>query len=153
MCLDCDSYIPFQNLRVKAAFPSEFFKVKFSSRNGTYHIVETLLKGITHIDATLASVQKEVGMSGRQTIACPSSGSRALVHLNSSMNLSALPDWVYVVVLYVSLCMQVFIELLSSILRRCSRHCWFRLQPLYCPPFYMILKVPRINSQKMQVFC
>ena len=66
-----DSNVPLQNLRVKAAFPSEFFKVKFSSRNGTYHIVETLLKGITHIDATLASVQKEVGMLGRQTIACP----------------------------------------------------------------------------------
>ena len=86
-----------QNLRVKASFPSEFFKVKFSSRNGTYHIVETLFKGITHIDATLASVQKEVGMSGKADDRlfkqwCP------LVYLSSSMNSTVLPDTVYVVV-------------------------------------------------------
>ncbi|KAK3608986.1 hypothetical protein CHS0354_020538 [Potamilus streckersoni] len=47
---------PSDNVIITAVFPEEFFKVKFSSRNGTYHNVLTLKKGETEIEGVLDKV-------------------------------------------------------------------------------------------------
>ena len=53
----------FQNLRIEAVFPPQYFKVKESSKNGTYHIVETLERGFPNIDGELRAVLR--------TVSCP----------------------------------------------------------------------------------
>ncbi|KAK6175749.1 hypothetical protein SNE40_014142 [Patella caerulea] len=61
---DTDSHKIFSsdNVRIEAMFPTPYFKVLFSSKNGTYHRVQTLLKGRTEIDGVLISVIKSDGL-------------------------------------------------------------------------------------------
>ncbi|XP_050414022.1 nuclear pore membrane glycoprotein 210 isoform X1 [Patella vulgata] len=61
---DTDSHKIFSsdNVRIEAMFPTAYFKVLFSSKNGTYHRVQTLLKGRTEIDGVLISVIKSDGL-------------------------------------------------------------------------------------------
>ncbi|KAL3841492.1 hypothetical protein ACJMK2_019630 [Sinanodonta woodiana] len=47
---------PSDNVIITAMFPEEYFKVKFSSHNGTYHNVLTLKKGETDIEGVLDKV-------------------------------------------------------------------------------------------------
>ncbi|XP_070565297.1 nuclear pore membrane glycoprotein 210-like isoform X2 [Ptychodera flava] len=47
---------PSENIFVDVKFPQEYFAVQFSSKNGSYHIVQTLQQGVTEIDAALISV-------------------------------------------------------------------------------------------------
>nr|XP_006822312.1 PREDICTED: nuclear pore membrane glycoprotein 210-like [Saccoglossus kowalevskii] len=51
-----------QNIQIKVEFAKEYFEVLYSSNNGSYHIVETLLQGVTEIDAALVSVLKPDGV-------------------------------------------------------------------------------------------
>ncbi|CAL1542005.1 unnamed protein product, partial [Lymnaea stagnalis] len=66
---DTDSHriYPSDNVRVVTEFPTAYFKVFYSSKNGTYHRVKALMKGETVIDGTLVSVidnnGKEVAVS------------------------------------------------------------------------------------------
>lgn len=62
-----DPVFVFQNLRVEAQFPEEYFQVLESSRNGTYHIVKTLKKGFTDIEGQLRAVLREVGLTNVAT--------------------------------------------------------------------------------------
>lgn len=52
-----------QNVRVRAAFPLDYFELLFSSENGTYHRVRTLLKGDTIIDGELDAVIGDVSVT------------------------------------------------------------------------------------------
>ncbi|XP_071946091.1 nuclear pore membrane glycoprotein 210-like [Antedon mediterranea] len=47
---------PSDNIRMEAVFPVEYFKVLYSSHNGTYHRVQTLKNGMAEIAATLIAV-------------------------------------------------------------------------------------------------
>ncbi|XP_033126135.1 nuclear pore membrane glycoprotein 210-like [Anneissia japonica] len=47
---------PSDNIRMDTVFPAEYFKVLYSSRNGTYHRVQTLKSGTAEIAATLIAV-------------------------------------------------------------------------------------------------
>ncbi|RUS72155.1 hypothetical protein EGW08_020082, partial [Elysia chlorotica] len=60
---DTDSHkiYPSDNVRVVAEFPSAYFKVLYSSVNGTYHRVQAFLKGETIIDGALVSVVDGTG--------------------------------------------------------------------------------------------
>ena len=48
---------------LKAMFPEEFFEVRFSTKNGTYHHVYTKKPGKTSIEGVLASIIQEVGIT------------------------------------------------------------------------------------------
>ena len=50
----------FQNVRIEAEFPAEYFRVHSSTENGTYHVVETLTPGFPVIDGTLRAVLRQV---------------------------------------------------------------------------------------------
>uniref|UniRef100_A0A671VZW8 Nucleoporin 210 n=1 Tax=Sparus aurata TaxID=8175 RepID=A0A671VZW8_SPAAU len=50
------------NVRINTAFPAEYFEVKESSLNGSYHRVKALKEGLTLIDATLSAVVDEVSL-------------------------------------------------------------------------------------------
>ncbi|XP_048780768.2 nuclear pore membrane glycoprotein 210-like isoform X2 [Ostrea edulis] len=52
---------PSDNVMLKAMFPKEYFDVRFSTRNGTYHHVYTLKPGKTSIEGVLASIVQEDG--------------------------------------------------------------------------------------------
>jgi len=52
--------VQLQNVLIDSVFPSEYFEVLFSTKNGTYHIVRTLQKGSTDIDGELNTVIKGV---------------------------------------------------------------------------------------------
>ncbi|ESO84308.1 hypothetical protein LOTGIDRAFT_236288 [Lottia gigantea] len=60
---DTDSHMifPSDNVRIEAEFPSTYFKVLFSSINGTYHRVKTLVRGRTEIDGELTAIIKKDG--------------------------------------------------------------------------------------------
>ncbi|XP_076471495.1 nuclear pore membrane glycoprotein 210-like [Babylonia areolata] len=60
---DTDSHkiYPSDNVRVRGAFPKEYFEVLFSSENGTYHRVRTLLRGQTVIHGELHAVVEDDG--------------------------------------------------------------------------------------------
>ncbi|KAL8601946.1 hypothetical protein ACOMHN_008438 [Nucella lapillus] len=60
---DTDSHkiYPSDNVRVRATFPTDYFEVLFSSENGTYHRVRTLLRGQTVIDGELHAVVEDDG--------------------------------------------------------------------------------------------
>ena len=45
-----------QNLRVKVEFPQKYFQVLFSSKNGTYHVVNTVHKGFTTLYGELKAI-------------------------------------------------------------------------------------------------
>ncbi|XP_077992157.1 nuclear pore membrane glycoprotein 210-like [Glandiceps talaboti] len=45
-----------ENIRIDVNFHQDYFKVLYSSLNGSYHIVETLQHGVTEIEASLISV-------------------------------------------------------------------------------------------------
>jgi len=49
-----------QNLRVKVDFPEKYFRVMFSSQNGTYHVVNTVHKGYTNLYGELKAVMLAV---------------------------------------------------------------------------------------------
>lgn len=55
-----------QNVRVRAAFPLDYFELLFSSENGTYHRVRTLIKGETVIDGELNAVIGDVSATDMQ---------------------------------------------------------------------------------------
>lgn len=46
----------FQNIQVEAVFPTEFFKLLYSSANGTYHRVVALAQGDTIVNGQLTAV-------------------------------------------------------------------------------------------------
>lgn len=52
-----------QNVRIDTGFPAEYFELKESSLNGSYHRVRALKGGLTLIDATLNSVVDEVSFN------------------------------------------------------------------------------------------
>lgn len=52
--------LPFQNIRIEAVFPAEFFEVLSSSQNGSYHHVRAIQSGQTTISASLTSVVDQV---------------------------------------------------------------------------------------------
>ncbi|XP_022313260.2 nuclear pore membrane glycoprotein 210-like [Crassostrea virginica] len=52
---------PSDNVMLKAMFPEEFFEVRFSTKNGTYHHVYTKKPGKTSIEGVLASIIQEDG--------------------------------------------------------------------------------------------
>lgn len=54
------SCLPFQNIRIEAVIPAEFFEVLSSSQNGSYHHVRAIQSGQTTISATLTSVVDQV---------------------------------------------------------------------------------------------
>ncbi|XP_071099780.1 nuclear pore membrane glycoprotein 210-like isoform X2 [Haliotis cracherodii] len=58
---DSHKIYPSDNVRIEAAFPSKYFKVLSSTVNGTYHRVQTLVKGFTDIDGALTAVMREDG--------------------------------------------------------------------------------------------
>lgn len=58
----CGFDLIFQNVRINTAFPAEYFEVKESSLNGSYHRVKALKEGLTLIDATLSAVVDEVSL-------------------------------------------------------------------------------------------
>ncbi|XP_041366942.1 nuclear pore membrane glycoprotein 210-like [Gigantopelta aegis] len=58
---DSHKIFPSNNLRLTANFVPSYFKVLFSTNNGTYHHVKTLKKGYTDIDGELNSVIREDG--------------------------------------------------------------------------------------------
>ncbi|CAG5123932.1 unnamed protein product, partial [Candidula unifasciata] len=66
---DIDSHrlYPSDNVRVVADFPGLYFRVLYSSINGTYHRVRALLKGQTAIDGVLASIVGEAGVEHKVT--------------------------------------------------------------------------------------
>jgi hypothetical protein len=45
---------------IDALFPGEYFKVEFSTDNGTYHVVRTLRKGDTDLEGALSTIKKQV---------------------------------------------------------------------------------------------
>ncbi|XP_068603355.1 nuclear pore membrane glycoprotein 210 [Brachionichthys hirsutus] len=47
------------NVRIRTGFPPEYFELKESSLNGSYHRVKALKEGLTLIDATLGAVVDE----------------------------------------------------------------------------------------------
>ncbi|XP_073327221.1 nuclear pore membrane glycoprotein 210 [Pagrus major] len=49
------------NVRINTDFPAEYFELKESSLNGSYHRVKALKEGLTLIDATLSAVVDETG--------------------------------------------------------------------------------------------
>jgi hypothetical protein len=49
-----------QNIRVKAEFPTKYFRVIFASLNGTYYIVEALHKGFTTLTGELQTIHLKV---------------------------------------------------------------------------------------------
>lgn len=58
----CGFDLIFQNVRINTGFPAEYFEVKESSLNGSYHRVKALKEGLTLIDATLSAVVDEVSL-------------------------------------------------------------------------------------------
>ena len=52
--------LPFQNIRIEAVLPAEFFEVLSSSQNGSYHHIRAIQSGQTAISATLTSVVDQV---------------------------------------------------------------------------------------------
>lgn len=52
--------LPFQNIRIEAVLPAEYFEVLSSSQNGSYHHVRAIQSGQTTISATLTSVVDQV---------------------------------------------------------------------------------------------
>lgn len=56
-CISC----LLQNVMIDALFPKEYFNVKFSTKNGTYHIVKTLQKGDTDLEGALSTIIKQDG--------------------------------------------------------------------------------------------
>ncbi|XP_067655062.1 nuclear pore membrane glycoprotein 210-like isoform X1 [Haliotis asinina] len=58
---DSHKIYPSDNVRIEAMFPSKYFKVLSSSVNGTYHRVQTVVKGFTDIDGALTAVIREDG--------------------------------------------------------------------------------------------
>lgn len=52
-----------QNVRIDSSFPAEYFEVKESSVNGSYHRVKALKSGLALIDGTLRAVVDEVSCS------------------------------------------------------------------------------------------
>ena len=52
--------VSFQNIRIRADFAEEYFKVLHSTVNGTYHYVRALKSGLTEIEATLVAIVKPV---------------------------------------------------------------------------------------------
>ncbi|KAL5006223.1 hypothetical protein ScPMuIL_015029 [Solemya velum] len=58
---DSHKIYPSNNVIIKAQFPKEYFKVLFSTTNGTYHRVQTLKKGRTDIEGALSTIIKSDG--------------------------------------------------------------------------------------------
>ncbi|CAH1786082.1 unnamed protein product [Owenia fusiformis] len=58
---DSHKLFPADNVRISAIFPKEYFKVLYSSLNGTYHRVHTLQRGFLDIEGTLKSVIQQDG--------------------------------------------------------------------------------------------
>ncbi|XP_063400570.1 nuclear pore membrane glycoprotein 210-like [Mytilus trossulus] len=52
---------PSDNIIIEAAFPSNYFKLHYSTKNGTYHTVTTLQKGKTNIDGALTTIIRKDG--------------------------------------------------------------------------------------------
>ncbi|XP_021353376.1 nuclear pore membrane glycoprotein 210-like isoform X2 [Mizuhopecten yessoensis] len=52
---------PSDNVIIKATFPTEYFQVLSSTKNGTYHLVKTLDNGKTMLDGALTSVIRTDG--------------------------------------------------------------------------------------------
>ncbi|XP_061591816.1 nuclear pore membrane glycoprotein 210 [Cololabis saira] len=52
---------PSNNVRIKTVFPTEYFEIRESSLNGSYHHVRALKQGFSLIDATLKAVEDEGG--------------------------------------------------------------------------------------------
>ncbi|VDI43866.1 nuclear pore complex protein Nup210, partial [Mytilus galloprovincialis] len=52
---------PSDNIIIEAAFPSTYFKLHYSTKNGTYHTVTTLQKGKTNIDGALTTIIRKDG--------------------------------------------------------------------------------------------
>lgn len=50
------SCLTFQNIRIEAVLPPEFFEVLSSSQNGSHHHIRAISKGQTAINAALTSV-------------------------------------------------------------------------------------------------
>lgn len=61
---------PSQNVRIDTGFPAEYFELKESSLNGSYHRVRALKGGLTLIDATLNSVVDEVSFNRISLVDC-----------------------------------------------------------------------------------
>lgn len=61
---------PSQNVRIDTGFPAEYFELKESSLNGSYHRVRALKGGLTLIDATLNSVVDEVSFNCISLVDC-----------------------------------------------------------------------------------
>lgn len=54
--------IMLQNLRIDAFFPTDYYTVHHSTKNGTYHYVTALRKGHGNIKGHLRAVVSQVGL-------------------------------------------------------------------------------------------
>eukprot|EP00058_Branchiostoma_floridae_P022277 XP_002607767.1 hypothetical protein BRAFLDRAFT_82784 [Branchiostoma floridae] len=52
---------PSENLLIEGHFPTDFFEVLHSSKNGSYHVVRTVLKGFPDIKGTMKGIIKTNG--------------------------------------------------------------------------------------------
>lgn len=62
------SFLAFQNIRVEAELPAEFFEVLLSSQNGSHHRVRATQRGQTTLRAALTSVVDQASQCRAQSL-------------------------------------------------------------------------------------